>query len=179
MLTLLSEVHMLAHVGAYSTSVPIALMPPPPCEPVHMRLLAWDQRNSASDNHDAPAVLVFADFDIRTPGDRLGYVGKADRRQLPQDAFDADLGSLRRATDDLLNSCRNPVISCHSAGIAAVGARSVCRNNDSTSRCDRRLLRCRIPIRLMTALGHKQTSRRHLGNLPLKADIASLSRHVR
>jgi hypothetical protein len=35
--TILSGVHMLAHVGAYSTSVPIALMPPPPCEPVHMR----------------------------------------------------------------------------------------------------------------------------------------------
>jgi hypothetical protein len=54
-------------------------------------------------------------------------------------------------------------------------------NNDSTSRRGRRLLRCGISTRLMTAVGHKQTSHpaRTLSALPLKADKAQTCWHVR
>src|SRR5262249_60209228 len=48
-------------------------------------------------------------------------------------------------------------------------------NNDRTSRGGTRLLHCGIPVPSMTAMGQKQTSRRHLANLR----FASQSRHAR
>src|SRR6516164_5091448 len=48
-------------------------------------------------------------------------------------------------------------------------------NNDRTSRGGTRLLHCGIPVPSMTAMGQKQTSRRHLANLR----FASQSGHAR
>jgi hypothetical protein len=63
-------------------------------------------------NLDAPAVLfLLADLDARPPRHRVADAGKGDRRQLPQDALEADFGPLRGAPDDLLSSRRNPFIS--------------------------------------------------------------------
>src|SRR5215831_21067494 len=57
----------------------------------------------------------------------------------------------------------------------AEGLRGQYSNNDRTSRGGTRLLHCGIPVPSMTAMGQKQTSRRHLANLR----FASQSRHAR
>jgi hypothetical protein len=61
------------------------------------------------------------------PTERIAHLGTAgigegNGRQFPQGALEADFGLLRSATDDLLNSRRNPFISFHPAGIAVVGS---------------------------------------------------------
>jgi hypothetical protein len=91
-----------------------------------------DQRHSGHERFDALAAVfalfgLFALFeyalgdDFVAPGHHLADVGKGNRRQLPQDALEANFGPLRSAPDDLLNSCRNPFISFQPAGIAVVG----------------------------------------------------------
>src|SRR5262249_22067718 len=57
----------------------------------------------------------------------------------------------------------------------AEGLRGQYSNNDRTSRGGTRLLHCGIPVPSMTAMGQKQTSRRHLANLR----FASESGHAR
>jgi hypothetical protein len=78
---------------------------------VLVELVGRDERNSAGNNLDALAVLVFllADLDARPPRHGLADVGKGNRRQFPQDALEADFAPLRSATDDLLDSGTPPI----------------------------------------------------------------------
>src|SRR5262249_16296640 len=79
----------------------------------------------------------------------------------------------RRPRSLIIEPCRRAAEQRDASGASV--------RNDSTPRYGRRLLRCGISIRPMSALGHKRT-KRHLeamSALPPKADIGPLHQALR